>query len=195
MQQDILFWQLQKLEPCGVFPGGIHHIADHPAPDIPIISATGDFFVDRPFFCGIEKEFTVDLIQVFRYPVVFDPFQIFFYHYPLQLGEQVVKDGIIPVKSFFIDPRPFAEFFDRDFFIIHFTDHIFKRFLYGVYCFLYPQIFCAVDQHFHYLLGICATFLREVWHNSLYQKKRPLFLLPDTDIINYTEISNLSCTI
>ena len=26
----------------------------------------------------------------------------------------------------------------------------------------------AVDQHFHYLLGICATFLREVWHNSLY---------------------------
>ncbi len=89
MQQDILFWRLQKLEPCGVFPSGIHHIADHPAPDIPIISATGDFFVDRPFFCGIEKKFTVDLIQVFRYPVVFDSFQIFFYHYPLQLGEQV----------------------------------------------------------------------------------------------------------
>ncbi|WP_277935506.1 hypothetical protein, partial [Parablautia muri] len=79
MQQDILLWRLQKLEPCGAFPSGIHHIADHPAPDIPIISAAGDFFVDRSFFRGIEKKFTVDLVQVFRYPVVFDPFPIFFY--------------------------------------------------------------------------------------------------------------------
>ncbi len=107
----MLRW-FQKLEPCRAFPSGIHHIADHPASDISIISAAGDFFVYRPFFCGIEKKFTVDLIQVFRYPVVFDPFQIFFYHDSLQLCQQVVKDGIIPVKSFFIDPRSFAEFFD-----------------------------------------------------------------------------------
>ena len=72
MQQDILPGRFQLPEPCRAFPGGIHYIADHAAPDVSVISAAGDLFIDRAFFCGIEKKFTVDLIQVLRNAVVFD---------------------------------------------------------------------------------------------------------------------------